>query len=592
MVTPALGMIDSKDILTVLVGLGKLSKEKAEEIRMKAVSLGKKEKEILVEEVKMDEESLVEAEASLMGVPYFRETKMVVGPELLKMIPESLARTYMLIPFELNKKEKVLRVIMVNPSDLGAIDFFQRRTGYKLEAMMVSKKNLNNLIDKVYLQSLTGEVSEVLSEGGDQNDETKVKTVNKDSLSKIIKEPKIVEIVKKILEHAVRLRASDVHIEPEEEITRIRYRIDGILEEKLTLDKKYHASLISRIKILGGMKIDERRLPQDGRFNFESDDGEVDLRISSLPTVYGEKIVMRLLKKSGKVPTLPELGLRGRALKNLEQAVNIPHGIILITGPTGSGKTTTLYSMLTKINTPKVNIVTLEDPVEYQMKGINQVQVNPQAGLTFASGLRSFLRQDPNIIMVGEIRDEETAALAVQASLTGHLVFSTIHTNSAAGALPRLLDMKVEPFLLSSSMTAVVAQRVLRKTCVKCRAAYVPEKAVVEDMKAVLGTLFDGFLKSNAERTAEAQKNGQEILLYKGKGCVECGNTGYLGRIGVFEVLVISEKVARLVMERADSGIVEKQAVAEGMITLKQDGYLKVLEGVTTIEEVIRVAQV
>jgi len=559
---------------------------------MKAVSLGKNVKEILIEEKQVDEESLVKAEATMLGIPYYGETEVVISPELLKMVPESLARNYLLIPIKLDKKEKSLQVMMVNPSDLGTIDFFQRRTGYKVEVMMVSEKNINNLFDKVYLQSLTGEVSEVLSESGDMNDDVGVKTVTKESLSQIIKEPKIVEIVKKVLEHAIRLRASDVHIEPEEEITRIRYRIDGILEEKLTLDKKYHASLISRIKILGGMKIDERRLPQDGRFNFESEDGEVDLRISSLPTVFGEKIVMRLLKKSGKVPSLPELGLRGRALKNLEQAVNIPHGIILITGPTGSGKTTTLYSMLTKINTPKVNIITLEDPVEYQMKGINQVQVNPQAGLTFASGLRSFLRQDPNIIMVGEIRDEETAALAVQASLTGHLVFSTIHTNSAAGALPRLLDMKVEPFLLASSMTAVVAQRVLRKTCDKCKVAYVPEKAVIEDMKVVLGGLYEGFLKSNVERAAEAQKNGQEILLYRGKGCAQCGNTGYLGRIGVFEVLIISEKIARLVMERADAGTVEKQAVVEGMITLKQDGYLKVLEGITTIEEVIRVAQV
>ncbi|MBU1199921.1 GspE/PulE family protein [Patescibacteria group bacterium] len=582
----------AQDILTVLVGLGKLTKEKAEEVRMKAVSLGKNVKDILTEEKQVDEESLVKAEATMLGIPYYGETEVVISPELLKMVPESLARNYLLIPIKLDKKEKSLQVMMVNPSDLGTIDFFQRRTGYKVEVLMVSLKNINNLFDKVYLQSLTGEVSEVLSESGDMNDDVGVKTVTRESLSEIIKEPKIVEIVKKVLEHAIRLRASDVHIEPEEEITRIRYRIDGILEEKLTLDKKYHAALISRIKILGGMKIDERRLPQDGRFNFESEDGEVDLRISSLPTVFGEKIVMRLLKKSGKVPSLPELGLRGRALKNLEQAVNIPHGIILITGPTGSGKTTTLYSMLTKINTPKVNIITLEDPVEYQMKGINQVQVNPQAGLTFASGLRSFLRQDPNIIMVGEIRDEETAALAVQASLTGHLVFSTIHTNSAAGALPRLLDMKVEPFLLASSMTAVVAQRVLRKTCDKCKVAYVPEKAVIEDMKVVLGGLYEGFIKSNVERAAEAQKNGQEILLYRGKGCAQCGNTGYLGRIGVFEVLIISEKIARLVMERADAGTVEKQAVVEGMITLKQDGYLKVLEGITTIEEVIRVAQV
>jgi len=561
-------------------------------VRMKAVSFGKQIEDILKEEKDVSEEALVEAKAMMLGVPYYKETQVVVPPELLKMVPENLARTYLLVPLELDKRNKTLKVVMVKPSDLGTIDFFQRRTGYKVIASMTSEANLNNLIDKLYLQSLTGEVSDVLSSDGEAVDDMGIKTVTKESLSKIIKEPKIVEIVKKVLEHAIRLRASDVHIEPGEDMTRIRYRIDGILEEKLTLDKKYHAALTSRIKILGGMKIDERRLPQDGRFNFESEDGEVDLRISSLPTVFGEKIVMRLLKKSGKVPTLPELGLRGRALKNLEQAVNIPHGIILITGPTGSGKTTTLYSMLTRINTPKVNVITLEDPVEYQMKGINQVQVNTDAGLDFASGLRSFLRQDPNIIMVGEIRDEETAALAVQASLTGHLVFSTIHTNSAAGALPRLLDMKVEPFLLSSSMTAVVAQRVLRKVCDKCKMAYVPEKAVVEDMKLVLGGLFEGFLKSNSERTAEARKNGQEIILYKGKGCAQCGKTGYFGMIGVFEVLVVSEKIARLIMEQADASTVEKQAVLEGMITLKQDGYLKVLEGISTIEEVIRVAQV
>lgn len=592
MVTSAPSTSGSKDILAVLVDLGKLSLAKSEEVRMKAVSLGKKVEEVLVAEKQVDEEALVEARAVMLGVPYFKETEIVISPELLKMVPENLARNYLLIPIELNKKSHSLKVVMARPSDLGTIDFFQRRTGYKIKAMMASEKNINDLIDKLYLQSLTGEVSEVLADSVEQAEEVGIKTVTNESLSQIIKEPKIVEIVKKILEHAIRLRASDIHIEPHEEITRIRYRIDGILEEKLTLDKKYHASLASRIKILAGMKIDERRLPQDGRFNFESDDGEVDLRISSLPTVFGEKIVMRLLKKSGKVPTLPELGLRGRALKNLEQAVNIPHGIILITGPTGSGKTTTLYSMLTRINTSKVNIITLEDPVEYQMKGINQVQVNPQAGLTFASGLRSFLRQDPNIIMVGEIRDEETAALAVQASLTGHLVFSTIHTNSAAGALPRLLDMKVEPFLLSSSMTAVVAQRVLRKICDSCKVSYVPEKAVIEDMKVVLGGLYAGYLKSNTERVAQAAKNGQEILLFKGKGCVKCGNTGYFGRIGVFEVLVVTEKIARLIMEQADAGTVEKQAVAEGMMTLKQDGYLKVLEGITTIEEVIRVAQV
>jgi len=301
---------------------------------------------------------------------------------------------------------------------------------------------------------------------------------------------------------------------------------------------------------------------------------------------------MRLLKKSEKVPTLSELGLRAKALAVLEEAIRIPHGIILATGPTGSGKTTTLYSLLTMINTPRVNIVTLEDPVEYQMTGVNQVQVNPQAGLTFASGLRSFLRQDPNIIMVGEIRDEETTQLAIQASLTGHLVFSTVHTSSAAGALPRLLDMGAEPFLLSSSMTAAIGQRVVRKICDNCRAAYVPESTVIQDIKAVLGELFTGWVKSNPVKMKTAQENKTEFVLYKGQGCEKCNNTGYLGRIGVYEVLRVSEKIAKKILERADAASVEKAAMEDGMIIMKQDGYLKALDGVTTIEEVIRVAQV
>ena len=388
------------------------------------------------------------------------------------------------------------------------------------------------------------------------------------------------EIVKKVLEYAIKFRATDVHIEPLENITRIRYRIDGILEERLRLDRQYHSALVSRIKILGGMKIDEKRMPQDGRFAFKSDLGEVDLRISSLPTAHGEKIVMRLLPKSQKIPTLQELGLRGKALKNLEEAVLIPHGIILITGPTGSGKTTTLYSLISKINTPKVNIVTLEDPIEYQMHGVNQVQINPQAGLTFASGLRSFLRQDPNIIMVGEIRDEETAELAIQASLTGHLVFSTLHTNSAAGALPRLIDMKAEPFLLASSMTAIVAQRVLRKICENCKEAYVPDPTVVADLKAILGDYYQSLVK------------GAEFSLSKGKGCDQCGQSGYFGRVAIFEVLPVSSNVAKMIMQRLDAATIEKQAVTEGMLLMKQDGYIKVLEGLTTIEEVLRVAQI
>lgn len=582
----------NQGLLDILIEGGVLSKEAAEKVRLEAVSLNKPVEELLVEKKVVNEEDLVKARAGVLGVEYFNEVQVTVSPEIVALVSEQIASKYGLVPISLERQTGKLKVAMVRPDDITAIDFLKKRTGYEIEVVMASRKTVDELRERLYSQSLTGDISSVLKREAEVADENKIKTVTQETIGEIIKEPKIVEIVKKVLEHAIRLRASDVHIEPQENITRIRYRIDGVMEEKLTLEKTYHAALVSRIKILAGMKIDERRLPQDGRFNFSSDDGEVDLRISSLPTTHGEKVVMRLLKKSGKVPTQQELGLRGRALKNLQQAIRIPHGIVLITGPTGSGKTTTLYSLLTDLNTPKVNIITLEDPVEYAMAGINQVQVNPQAGLTFASGLRSFLRQDPNIIMVGEIRDEETAALAVQASLTGHLVFSTVHTNSAAGALPRLLDMKVEPFLLASSMTAVVGQRVMRRVCDECKQAYVPSPTVVEDVKKVLGNLYEPTIKADPNKYALAQKNGADFLLYKGKGCQKCGGTGYHGLVGIFEVLMVSDKVSKLVMQRADAGVVEKQAIAEGMITMKQDGYLKALEGVTNLEEVVRVAQV
>jgi type II secretory ATPase GspE/PulE/Tfp pilus assembly ATPase PilB-like protein len=367
-----------------------------------------------------------------------------------------------------------------------------------------------------------------------------------------------------------------VHIEPTEDKTRVRYRIDGILHEKLVVPREIHDALVSRIKILSDLKIDEKRIPQDGRFNFRTESEEVDLRVSSLPTVHGEKIVMRLLKKTGNVPTLPDLGLRGRALKNLEESVLRPHGIILVVGPTGSGKTTTLYSVLSKINTTKVNIVTIEDPVEYQISGVNQVQINPAAGLTFASGLRSFLRQDPNVIMVGEVRDEETAELAVQAALTGHLVFSTLHTNSASGALPRLLDMHAEPYLLASTITCIVAQRVARKVCPHCKKPIPLPPETITEMKQVLGKLWP---------TPEPTQS------MKGEGCAECANSGYLGRIGIFEVLPTTEKIGRLILEHAPASDIERQAIEEGMVTMKQDGYLKVLEGLTSLDEILRVAQ-
>jgi type II secretory ATPase GspE/PulE/Tfp pilus assembly ATPase PilB-like protein len=418
-----------------------------------------------------------------------------------------------------------------------------------------------------------GEVGEALKETAEEQ----VRTIDSTKIAEIIKEAPIAKIVSTILEYAVTSRASDVHIEPQEDRVRVRYRIDGILYDRLSLPKSVQEAVISRIKILSEMKIDEHRTPQDGRFNFKVEDKEVDLRISVLPTSFGEKIVMRLLRKSGGVPTLQELGLTGSSLKNLETAMLRPHGIIIVVGPTGSGKTTTLYSVLNKLNTTRVNIMTLEDPVEYQMPGVNQVQINPAVGLTFATGLRAFLRQDPNVILVGEIRDSETTELAIQAALTGHLVFSTLHTSNAAGALPRLKDLGAESFLLASTMNAILGQRIVRKICNSCKVEYVPPQQILEEMKSVLGVLYPADKK--------------EIKLYKGQGCELCGDSGYLGRMGIFETLPVTDKIANLVLQNSDSGTIEKEAVAQGMITMKQDGYLKVLQGISSVEEVLRVAQ-
>ena len=447
-----------------------------------------------------------------------------------------------------------------------------KKTGLNIRAFAASPSSVKQAINMQYKQELVGQVGEALKETEDLK---KLKTVDSTQIAQIIKEAPIAKIVSTILEYAVKSRASDIHIEPQDERVRVRYRIDGILYDRLSLPKSVQESVISRIKILSEMKIDEHRIPQDGRFNFKVEDKEVDLRISVLPAAHGEKVVMRLLRKSGGIPTLPELGLMGTALRNLETNMLRPHGIIIVCGPTGSGKTTTLYSVLNKINSPKVNILTLEDPVEYEMPGINQVQINPEVGLTFATGLRSFLRQDPNVILVGEIRDKETTDLAIQAALTGHLVFSTLHTSNASGALPRLLDLGAENFLLSSTINAIVGQRIVRKLCDSCKAKYVPPPQIIEGIKKELGQ----FMPQG------------EIVLFKAAGCGECGGIGFLGRIGIFEVLPITLKIADMILKRSDSNSLETEAISEGMITMKQDGFLKVIKGVTTVEEVLRVAQ-
>lgn len=568
------GIIDGvKTLADILLLQGSITQEQARQIKFTEIQTGKTQEEIVLEQGFVQEGDLVRAKSTLYNIPYLDLEKTPNSPEALSVLPQQVAQRFIVFPISIDKNLKIMNLAMADPLDLTAIGFIEQKTGYRVKPYAAELTKINTSVSTSYSTSLAKEVTEALKEVAPEKRDVQVVDTGRTG---VVREEKVSEIVRQILSFSVKSRASDIHIEPQEKTTRVRYRIDGILQEKLTIPRELHDALISRIKILSGMKIDEKRIPQDGRFNFSTEEEEVDLRVSTLPTTWGEKVVIRLLKKTGGIPDLTELGLRGRALKNLEDSIVRPHGIILITGPTGSGKTTTLYSIIQRINTQKVNIMTLEDPIEYKIAGVNQVQINQGAGLTFASGLRSFLRQDPNIILVGEIRDQETADLAIQASLTGHLVFSTLHTTDASGALPRMLDMGAEPYLLASSITAIMAQRVMRKIHTACRTEYAPDEKVLSEVRATLGNLW---------------KPTGDVKFYKGSGCNECGNTGYYGRVGVFEVLLVSEKISRLILEHASSADIEKVAKEEGMVTMKQDGYMKVVEGITTIEEVLRVAE-
>lgn len=561
----------SPTIEDILFKQGLLSSDQLSATKLESINSGQPIDKILIQHNLVPLDKITQAKAQILNLPFIKLEGKPITTEVLNLIPEAAAKRYHLIPFEKSKDE--LWVAMEDPLDIQVIQFVEKRSGMRIKPFLALTEDILKAITDQYSQNLTTEVNSALRE---------VQSVKPDeyisSGAEVIREQPVSNIVNQLLEYAIKVRASDIHIEPQEALTRVRYRIDGILQEKILLPKGVHDALISRIKILSVLKIDEKRLPQDGRFTFTFGQNVVDLRVSMVPTIFGEKVVLRLLPKSSSAPTFLELGLRGTSLKALESQLLRSYGIILICGPTGSGKTTTLYSILSKISTTRVNVVTIEDPVEYQIPGVNQVQVNTTIGLTFASALRNFLRQDPNLIMVGEIRDTETAELAIQAALTGHQVFSTVHTNSASGAPPRLLDMGVEPFLLTSSLNAVVGQRVVRKICQKCKYGFNAASEVASDIRKVLGNFIP-------------QSMAAQVILYKGQGCTFCNKTGYLGRIGIFEVLVMTNQTVKLVLEHASAGAIEEAAVAQGMIKMKQDGYLKVLEGITTMEEVLRVAQ-
>jgi len=567
--------IPAKILLNKLVENNQLTQEEADHFEVISLQKNIPIDTYLFEKSDIPRIEIIKTLSQIINIPYVDLTTSPIDSQAVGFISEAIARKYNIIPYKFDPTQSIIYIGTTNPNNISIVDFLEKKTGLKVILSLADEKEIKKTIDLAYSQGLSPEVREALK---DYLPNTKKNKSEFNTMT--INEAPIAKIVSTIIEFSIKSRASDIHIEPEENRTKVRYRIDGILQEKLSLPKTIHEALISRIKILSEMKIDEKRIPQDGRFTFRIGNDEVDLRVSTLPTVNGEKVVIRLLKKTGGIPKLLDLGLRGPQLKDVEEAILKPYGIILITGPTGSGKTTTLYSLLSRLNKPSVNIMTLEDPVEYQIQGINQVQINPQAGLTFATGLRSFLRQDPNIILVGEIRDKETTQLAIQAALTGHLVFSTLHTNDSSTAIPRLIDLGAEPFLIASVLTAVIAQRICRRVCNNCKVAYEPPPQVVENIKTVLGPLFPKNLKD------------KPLKLYKGQGCQECNQTGYLGRIAIFEVLKITPTINRMILQQESAKNIEEQAKKEGLIMMKQDGYLKALEGITTIEEVLRVAEV
>lgn len=573
-----------RTIEEVLVEKKVIAPEKLKELRAEAIKVGRPIEDIIQERKLASPEALSQARAEVLRIPYTDLAEVEISEDVLNLIPQGTASRYALIPFE--KTDSTFKVAMNDPLDLQVIGFLERRTGLRIEPYLAPLGKIQETIESQYRKTLGEEVTAALEEVevGKPLKIEEAKDITREP--ETIRKSPVAEVVSSILAYAARNRASDVHIEPAEVKTRVRFRIDGVLQERLTLPKEIHSSAVSRIKILSDLKIDEKRIPQDGRFKIEVGGREIDLRVATMPTSLGEKVAIRLLEETKEIPSLTDLGMRGITLKRMEENILRPNGIILVTGPTGSGKTLTLASVLSKINSPRVNIVTLEDPVEVRIPGVNQTQINPPAGLTFANGLRSILRQDPDVVMVGEVRDNDTAELVVHAALTGHLVFSTLHTNSSAGALPRLIDMKIEPFLLTSTVVAVAAQRLVRKICLDCKAEYEASEEVVEQIKETLGTLY--------EKTAKKEKKGKLALFKgesKGEKCKTCGGSGYSGRTGIFEVLVMSDTIARLALEYRPTNEIEDQAVKEGMITLLQDGFAKVLEGMTTVEEVLRVAK-
>ncbi|HLJ61990.1 MAG TPA: type II secretion system ATPase GspE [bacterium] len=524
--------------------------------------------QVLVDMGCATERGIGEALALQLGLRYVDLRETVPDEQAMLLLPEHLARRFQTIPIAIDGDK--LTVGMVDPLDVLALDDVHTRTAREIEPVVITPEDFQRAINQY--PALDESVETVITE-------IKAKALSKDEmgvdqLRALVDEAPVVRLVNMIILQAIRQRASDIHIEPQEFRMRVRYRIDGALYNVMTPARDIQAAVISRVKIMADIDIAERRVPQDGRIAYKAEGKDYDLRVSTIPTVFGEKVVMRILDKSATVVGLERVGLLPVDFPRFDAMISRPHGIILLTGPTGSGKSTTLYSILNRLNSTESNIITVEDPVEYQLPGINQVQVNPKAGLTFANGLRSFLRQDPDIIMVGEVRDEETARITIHAALTGHLVLSTLHTNDAPGAVARLVDMGIEPFLVASSMVGVIAQRLVRVLCDRCKQPYLPP-----------AELLDRFGALAAEQAGAA-------TFYRPQGCDHCGNIGYLGRTALFEIMSIDDTIRSLVTKQASVADVRQAAIRAGMRTLGQDGFTKVLLGITSAEEVLRAVYV
>lgn len=574
---------------------GVVNESQLADLRVVAERSNQTLQEAVLEQHVISDDDLTKLIAEMIGIPFIHVEPKDIPDDILKKIPEHIANQYNAVLFA-QDEDGVLSLAMEDPDDVQALNFIQKEIGYNIKVFLATKGNILDCLSN-YRGNVSDELDEVIAIQKDNTDEDQ--NINQDDFAE---NSPIAQTVNLLLEYAIKSNASDIHIEPREEYIQVRYRIDGVLKEVNKLPRNVHGALVSRIKILSNLKIDERRVPQDGRFKIKVSGKQYAFRVSTLPITDGEKVVMRILDESNQAVKLDQLGYWGLSLSIVKDAMAQPNGMILVTGPTGSGKSTSLFSVLSELNTPDVNISTIEDPVEYKIPGVNQTQTNAKAGMTFASGLRALLRQDPNIIMVGEIRDGETANLGVQAALTGHLVFSTLHTNNAATCLPRLLDMGIEPFLIASVVKAVVGQRLVRRLCSQCKVKYKPTSEDLESIENMF-KVKEGDLPHIHELEEQAAKDkiGGDTPLATSKNsidhlwkpgddpkCEVCGGVGFKGRIGIYEVLGISIPIQKMITANATSNDIQDQAIKEGMVTMQTDGLIKSLRGVTTIDEVLR----